>query len=340
MRALLFDRQLSYRTDYPDPAPCAGESIVRVTLAGICGTDLEIARGYMGYRGVPGHEFVGRVEDSANPRLKGRRVVGEINAACGRCEWCAAGLGRHCPTRTVLGILGRDGAFAEYLRLPDENLFVVPDSITDEAAVFVEPLAAAYEIFAQIHLAHNRRIAVLGDGRLGALVALALRAEGYLAIVAGHHPEKLALLARLGLDTIAEETLDEKFDVVIDCTGRGSGLARAIALVRPRGTIILKSTAAAGAEINLAPIVVNEVTVLGSRCGRFAPALAALAPSQVAPAVAAVEPSQVAPAVAATETSRVDPRPLISATVGIAYGVEAMKSLATSSPFKVLLKPS
>jgi threonine dehydrogenase-like Zn-dependent dehydrogenase len=323
MRALLFDRQLSYRTDYPDPAPCAGESVVRVTLAGICGTDLEIARGYMAYRGVPGHEFVGRVADSANPALKGRRVVGEINAGCGRCEWCAAGAGRHCPARTVLGILGRDGAFAEFLRLPDENLFVLPDSISNEAAVFVEPLAAAYEIFAQTHLAHNRRIAVLGDGRLGAIVALALRAEGHLPVVAGHHPEKLARLADLGLDTVAEQTLDEKlqavgekFDVVIDCTGRGAGLARAITLVRPRGTIIIKSTAAAGAEINLAPIVVNEITVVGSRCGRFAPALAAL------------------------EAGRIDLCPLISATVPLEHGLEAMTRAATSPNFKVLLRPS
>ena len=201
MRALVFDRNLQFRTDYPTPVASPGESIVRVSLAGICGTDLELARGYMQYRGVPGHEFCGRVVESQNPALRGKRVVGEINAGCGRCAACLDGLARHCPNRTVLGILGRDGSFAEFLSLPDVNLIPIPDSITDDAAVFVEPLAAAYEIFDQAHLARNQTIAVLGDGRLGALVAMALKGEKYLPIVAGHHPEKLARLAALGLQT-------------------------------------------------------------------------------------------------------------------------------------------
>src|SRR5208283_4007002 len=242
--------------------------VVRVSFAGICGTDLEIARGYMQYRGVPGHEFVGRVVESQNSALRGKRVVGEINAGCGRCTTCAAGLARHCPNRTVLGILGRDGAFADFLRLPDLNLIPIPDSIPDDVAVFVEPLAAAYEIFEQVHLARNQTIVVVGDGRLGTLVALALKGEKYLPILAGHHQEKLARLDELGLETAEESSLRDKFDVAIDCSGTESGFRRAVELVRPRGKIILKSTAAAAAEINLAPVVVNEITVVGSRCGR------------------------------------------------------------------------
>src|SRR5260370_30458524 len=219
MRALVFDRKLEFRRDYPEPVPAAGESIVRVSVAGVCGTDLEIARGYMQYRGVPGHEFAGRIVESRNPMLRGKRVVGEINAGCGRCAMCSADLARHCPNRTVLGILGRDGAFAEYLSLPDIHLIPIPDSIPDDVAVFVEPLAAAYEMFEQTHLARNQTIVVLGDGRLGALVALTLRGEKYLPVVAGHHQEKLARLAELGLDTAEESSLRNKFDVVIECSG-------------------------------------------------------------------------------------------------------------------------
>src|SRR5271167_3591757 len=182
MRALVFDRKLEFRHDYPDPVAASGESVVRVSFAGICGTDLEIARGYMQYRGVPGHEFAGRVVESQNPPMRGKRVVGEINAGCGRCATCSGGLARHCPNRTVLGILGRDGAFAEFLSLPDVNLIPIPDSIPDDVAVFVEPLAAAYEIFEQVHLERNQTIVVMGDGRLGALVALALKGEKYVPI--------------------------------------------------------------------------------------------------------------------------------------------------------------
>src|ERR1039458_4912586 len=265
MRALVFDRNLEFRSDYPDPVAAPDESIVRVGVAGICGTDLEIARGYMQYRGVPGHEFAGRVIESKNASLAGRRVVGEINAGC---AMCASGLARHCPNRTVLGILGRDGAFAEFLRLPDANLIPIPDSIPDEVAIFTEPVAAAYEIFEQVHLSRNQTIAVIGDGRLGAIVALALKGEKYQPLLAGHHREKLARLAELGLETAEESSVRDKFEVVIDCSGSGSGFRRAVELARPRGKVILKSTAAAAAEINLAPIVVNEITVIGSRCGR------------------------------------------------------------------------
>jgi threonine dehydrogenase-like Zn-dependent dehydrogenase len=313
MRALVFDRKLEFRTDYPNPVASLGESIVRVSTAGICGTDLEIARGYMQYRGVPGHEFCGRVIESQNPALRGKRVVGEINAGCGRCAACLNGFARHCPNRTVLGILSRDGAFAEFLSLPDVNLIPIPGSITDDAAVFVEPLAAAYEIFDQAHLARNQTIAVLGDGRLGALVAMVLKGEKYLPLVAGHHQEKLARLAELGLQTAEESSLREKFDVVIECSGSQSGFRRAIELVRPRGTIILKSTAAASAELNLAPIVVNEITVIGSRCGRFQPALDAMA------------------------TEKIDPRPLIDGTFALEDGIAAFEAASNPLNFKIFL---
>jgi len=316
MRALVVDPTLNFRPDYPDPAPAAGESVVRVSIAGICGTDLEITSGYMAYRGVPGHEFVGRVADTRDSRLRGKRVVGEINAACGRCSFCIAGIGRHCLDRTVMGILGRDGAFAEFVRLPDENLLTVPDSIPDELAVFTEPLAAAYEIFEQLHIPHNRSIAVLGDGRLGAMVALALKSEKYEPIVAGHHPQKLERLVSLGLATRLERELRDRFDYLIDCTGNADGFRRAIELVKPRGTIILKSTAAAGTVLNLAPIVVNEITVVGSRCGRFAPALAAM------------------------EAGKFDPRPLIDGTFALQDGPGAMAAAANPSNFKILLRPS
>jgi threonine dehydrogenase-like Zn-dependent dehydrogenase len=314
MRALVFDRKLEFRGDYPDPVASPNESIVRVSVAGVCGTDLEIARGYMQYRGVPGHEFAGRVAKSQDASLRGRRVVGEINAGCGRCAMCYASLARHCPNRTVLGILGRDGTFAEFLRLPDVNLIPIPDSISDEVAVFAEPLAAAYEIFEQVHLARNQTIVVIGDGRLGALVALTLKGEKYLPLIAGHHREKLARLTELGLETAEESSLRDKFDVVIECSGSESGFRRAVELVRPRGKIILKSTAAAAAEINLAPIVVNEITVIGSRCGRFQPALDALA------------------------AGKIDPRPLIDGNFALDDGVAAFEAAQNPLNFKILLR--
>src|SRR5271167_340704 len=315
MRALVFDRELHLRTDYPDPVPTPGESIVKVTLAGICGTDLEITRGYMEYRGVPGHEFVGRVVQSEVPALIGQRVVGEINAACGACNQCRNGMGRHCATRTVLGILGRDGAFAEYLRLPNANLLTLPDDVADESAVFAEPFAAACEIFDQLQLKIDDRIAVLGDGRLGAMVALALHGEQFTPVVAGHHPEKLRRLAALGLRTVTADELDRGYDVAIDCTGSSGGLAFAIATVRPRGTIILKSTAAAGAAMNLAPVVINEITITGSRCGRFGPAVAALA------------------------ARKFDPRPLIDGEFSLHDGLAAFHAAADKSKFKIVIRP-
>ncbi len=314
MRALVLDPAPVLRDNSPDPIPPAGESLIRVRMAGICGTDLELAKGYMAYRGIPGHEFVGEVIDSATRTLSGKRIAGEINAACGHCDLCLANLGRHCPYRTVLGILGRNGAFAEYLTLPDSNLVELPDSIPDELGVFVEPIAAAYEIFEQVHLGRNEKILILGDGRLGALVGLVLWAEGYSPVIGGHHAEKLDLLAALSLKTELEQHLPPGFDTVIDCTGNPNGLKRAMELIRPRGRLILKSTVARSADLNLAPIVINEISVIGSRCGRFAPAVDALA------------------------SGKVDPRPLISAMYPLADAVTALDAAGDSQNLKVLLK--
>ncbi|HEY2663925.1 MAG TPA: alcohol dehydrogenase catalytic domain-containing protein [Candidatus Binataceae bacterium] len=316
MRALTLNQSLEFRHDYPDPVAPAGESLVKVTLAGICGTDLELARGYMGFSGIPGHEFVGVVVESADPSLIGQRVVGEINAGCRRCAQCAIGLERHCANRTVLGILGRDGSFAEYLRLPDENLISLPEEIEDRAAVFAEPLAAAYEIFEQVEIRRDHSILILGDGRLATLVALAMKAEGYAPIIGGHHREKLLRLNQLGLETLAETDLKGRFDVVVDCTGASAGFGRAIELTRPRGTLILKSTMAGEARIDLAPVVINEITVVGSRCGRLRTAIIALA------------------------SRKIDPKPLVSTIYPLAEWREAFAAARSPSSVKILLRPS
>jgi threonine dehydrogenase-like Zn-dependent dehydrogenase len=316
MRALTLNQSLQFCSDYPDPVPPAGESLVKVTLAGICGTDLELARGYMGFRGIPGHEFVGVVVASADQSLAGQRVVGEINAGCRRCAQCAIGLGRHCPNRTVLGILGRDGSFAQYLRLPDENLITVPEAIADQAAVFAEPLAAAYEIFEQVDIERDGSILILGDGRLATMVAMAMKAEGYAPIIGGHHWQKLSRLDKLNFETLAETDLKGGFDVVVDCTGSSAGFARAIELTKPRGTLVLKSTVAGETKLNLAPIVINEITVVGSRCGRLRTAIAALA------------------------EQKIDPTPLVSRIYPLAEWREAFAAARSPSSVKILLSPS
>jgi threonine dehydrogenase-like Zn-dependent dehydrogenase len=263
----------------PEPVAAPGEAIVRVRLAGICGTDLEIARGYMDFRGVPGHEFVGVVEEAPQPGWTGRRVVGEIVVACGDCFECEAGRPRHCPRRSVLGILRRDGAFAEKLALPLANLHPVPDTVPDEAAVFVEPLAAAYEVLEQVPEVSRLRSAVLGDGRLGQLCAQVLRRAGSEPVVIGRHREKLRRLERLGFRVLAEkvEPAPREYDLVVEATGSPDGLATALELVRPRGKIVLKSTIAERTPVDLSKLVVDEVTVIGSRCGPFPAALRYLA---------------------------------------------------------------
>jgi len=285
MQALLFDGQLRLANAYPEPILAPGEALIRPTLVGICNTDIEITRGYMGFQGVLGHEFVGVVQDCEDRAWVGRRVVGEINAACRRCVVCARGDEHHCPERTTLGIDRRDGVMAELFSLPIACLHEVPASVSDQAAVFTEPLAAALEILEQSHVRPTDRVAVVGDGKLGLLCAQVLRLPGCEVVVIGHHPERWGLLHELGIATADERrmTNDESdetfvvrrssFDIVVDCTGQPAGLAVARSLVRPRGRLVLKSTFAADSGLNLSKLVVDEVQLLGSRCGPFAPAL-------------------------------------------------------------------
>ncbi len=275
MRALYLDKTLAVRENYPVPTPPPGEALVRVRLVGVCNTDLELVRGYMSFCGVPGHEFVGVVErcESA-PEWVGQRVVGEINAACGQCETCRASRPTHCPHRTTLGIAGRDGAFADYLCLPVANLHLVPGSVPDQAAVFTEPLAAACEITQAVHIRPTDRVAVLGDGKLGLLCAQVLQLAGCNLLAIGRHEESLEILARRGIKTtLAKAPTPSEFDVVVEATGTPEGFAEARQLVRSRGTIVLKSTYHRAVDANLTRVVVDEVTLVGSRCGPFAPAL-------------------------------------------------------------------
>jgi len=271
--------------DVPLPPLAPGECRVAVHLAGICRTDLELAKGYMGFTGIPGHEFAGTVMDG-DERLLGRRVVGEINAGCGQCAACRTGLGRHCAERTVLGILRRPGAFAEFLDLPARNLLTVPGNVSDEEAVFTEPLAAALEMFEQTHIPPGARMLVLGDGKLGLLAAQVCCHYGARVTLLGHHEKKLGLARRWGVEAVhAEEdggvtaASFGRFPYVVECTGSPAAFAQAVTLTAPRGTLILKSTYAPSAppKLDWAKIVVDEITVLGSRCGPFAPALRLLA---------------------------------------------------------------
>ena len=283
MRALwLEDRRLSVR-DTPTPEPPPGEALVRVLRAGICNTDIELTRGYYPFSGVPGHEFVGVVERGGPDALRGRRVVGEINAVCGRCPACTHGRRSHCERRTVLGIVGRNGAFAEYLTLPSENLHLVPDVVPTDAAVFAEPLAAALEIQEQVPVRAGDRVLVVGDGKLGQLVAQTLALTGCALLVVGRHDAKLALLTRRGIATGGRDAAEPgTFDVAVECTGNPEGVAVALRAARPRGTLVLKSTYAGALTLDAAAVVVNELTLIGSRCGPFAPALELLARGRVA----------------------------------------------------------
>jgi alcohol dehydrogenase len=274
MTAAVYDGALKLVKDYHVPEPKPGWARIRVKTAGICKTDLEILKGYMGFKGVLGHEFVGKVESCAEESLVGKRVVGEINAACGRCPACAAGLGRHCPNRTTLGILNHDGCFAEFCLLPTANLHFIPPDISDDRAVFTEPLSAACEILEQRPVWKEERVVVLGDGRLGALCAWVLSTASSDVTIVGHHPEKLKSAKWRNLKTSANaDEIAPGADVVVEATGSGAGLATAMSLCRPRGTIVLKSTVALQGDVNLAPLVINEQTLLGSRCGRFAEGL-------------------------------------------------------------------
>jgi threonine dehydrogenase-like Zn-dependent dehydrogenase len=320
----------------PLPTLRRGWALVRVRLAGICNTDVEILRGYHNFRGTPGHEFVGEVVDVRGARSHekkswlGRRVAGEINIACAAlgfrrpCEFCRRGLKTHCARRKVLGIVAHDGAFAEFLALPIENLYAIPNTVTDEEAVFVEPVAAACEILAQLRVTTFRKAAVLGDGKLAQLIAMVLGSTGVPIMMFGKHSEKLTLAQRNGIKTrvvqgtaayLKSGAIKDKFPLVVEATGSPSGLALGIALTEPRGTLVLKSTFHGAAPIESWPGVVKEITMLGSRCGPFAKAIALL------------------------RAKLVDPRPLIARTFPLSEASKAIKFAQQKGVLKVLLKP-
>ena len=260
----------------PVPHRPEGYALLRLLIAGICNTDLELQRGYYGFRGIPGHEFVAEVMEADRAGLIGRRVVGEINLACTHCEWCIRGLGRHCPNRTVLGIVNQPGAFEEFFVLPERNLHILPDSLPSDRAVFLEPLAAACEILDQVTIPPHERIAVLGEGKLGLLIAQLLNVQGYSVRQFGRHADKLSISGASGVETelVNGGALPvAAFNYVVDATGSADGLRQAAAMTRPRGTLILKSTVHGTVAIDTAPIIVNEITLVGSRCGRFEAAL-------------------------------------------------------------------
>jgi threonine dehydrogenase-like Zn-dependent dehydrogenase len=294
------------------------EAVVRVTLSGICNTDVEIVRGYAGFEGTIGHEFVGVVESAPDESLLGRRVVGEINAGCGHCAQCVSGDPRHCPNRTVLGIVGRDGAHAEFLQLPHINLLPVPDEIRDEQAVFCEPLAAAYGITERVSVSKETRVAVVGDGKLGLLCAQALALTNASLLLIGKHPEKLRIAGARGIETATLDQVEKcprRFDVVVEASGSESGFALALDLLRPCGVLVLKSTFKGATQVDAARIVVDEISVTGSRCGRFAPALELL------------------------RTGAVDVLSLISEEYSLSDGLRAMQRATEPGIIKVLLRP-
>ncbi len=284
MQALVLSHgRLSYQTGYPQPSPGPDEALIRVTLAGICATDLELVKGYAdGFEGVLGHEFVGLVEKAADDKWLGRRVVGSINIGCNHCATCIRHGPEHCPHRAALGIHRHDGAFADYLTLPTANLYPVPDTVPDETAVFTEPLAAALRIREQVRLQPAARIAVVGPGRLGLLVAQVLALAGGHVTVIGRHRQSLDLPAQLGLVTgLVSDFAGSTFDLVVEATGNADGFATSLHLIRPAGTLILKSTFQGTANLDLTKVVVSEINIIGSRCGPFAPALRLLARNQV-----------------------------------------------------------
>lgn len=320
MKAIVFDKELKLDNNYPKPVPQKGEALIRVTLAGICNTDYEITKGYMGYVGVLGHEFVGVVEEvnSDDKSLIGKRVVAEISYGCNdpECEWCAKKNYRHCPNRHTIGIWKKDGCMAEYLTVPTNILFEVPDNVTDEQAVFVEPLAAACEILEQLHIEPMSKILVLGDGKLGLTTALTLNAHNLDVLLVGKHQNKLDIAKAQGVKTqlLSEFTPEKKYDVVVEATGSASGFETSMSLTKPRGVLVLKSTVASGKELNLAPIVIDEITVLGSRCGQFPPALRLL------------------------ENHRIDFTPFITKTYSIDESLEAFEANKAKESLKILIK--
>ncbi|WP_225587747.1 MDR/zinc-dependent alcohol dehydrogenase-like family protein [Methylomonas fluvii] len=281
MQALRLDTSLSYRNDMPIPELAAGEALIELRLAGICATDLELVKGYAGFSGILGHEFVGKVIAVADDKHRdwlNRRVVGSINIGCSVCEVCRSDGPEHCQHRKVLGIRGKDGVFADYFSLPVVNLYPLPDSVSDQAAVFTEPLAAALRVVKQIAALPLTDIAVVGPGRLGLLIAKVLSLAGYQATALGRSTSSLALPKQWQLATgMTTETPDNSFDCVVDASGQATGFAQALRLVKPRGTLVLKSTFAAGAALDLSKVVVYEINIIGSRCGPFTEALTLLA---------------------------------------------------------------
>ena len=322
MKAVVFNDKDGLRldTNYLKPVPQKGEALIKVSLAGICNTDFEITKGYMGYNGVLGHEFVGVVEEinSDDKSLLGKRVVAEISYGCNdpECEWCAQKNYRHCPSRHTLGIVEKDGCFAEYLTMPLNVLFEVPENVSDEQAVFVEPLAAACEITEQLHIKPIDKVVVLGDGKLGLTTALTLHAQGLDVTLIGKHQNKLDIAKNQGvkIQLLQDLKVENNYDVVVEATGSVSGFETSLALVKPRGVLVLKSTIATGKELNLAPIVINEITVLGSRCGQFPPALRLL------------------------ENNRIDFKPFISGVYNIDDAIAGFEANKSKETLKVLIK--
>ncbi len=317
MKALVYNKKLELVDNYEKPVPVSGEALVKVLMSGICNTDQEIVRGYQDFKGIPGHEFVGVVEalNTRSKELVGKRVVGEINCGCGVCDFCLKDLKNHCRQRWVIGIKGKNGAMAEYLTLPVENLFDVPDSVSDEEAVFIELLAAAFAILEQVHVKPTMRVAVLGDGKLGLLTAMVLQHSGAELCLFGKHPEKLALAGKNKIKTLLLEDLprDNIFDLVVEATGNPGGFELAREMLRPRGTLVLKSTIAESKELNLSSLVVNEITLVGSRCGPFPPAIRAL------------------------ENKTIDVKPLISSIFPADKALQAFKAAAENNALKVLV---
>lgn len=324
MKALHWNgHELKFEAGYPTPSairhpPSSNgkpTALVKVHLAGICSTDLQIFQGYMGFTGVPGHEFVGTVSEGPSAWL-GKRVVGEINFACGRCDYCARELGRHCANRSVMGIVNADGAFAEYLVVPLANLHAVPDDISDEEAVLTEPLAAAFEILTQVQIDHGHEVLVIGDGKLANLCAQVLAHTGAKVTALGKHEDKLKLIKPAGVRTVLlKDWQTRQFDIVVEASGSASGLELALSATRPRGTLVMKSTIASAHQVSLAPIVINEINLVGSRCGPFPQALEALAQRRVAVT------------------------PLIERVFPLSDGVAAMAQAARRGVRKILLRP-
>jgi threonine dehydrogenase-like Zn-dependent dehydrogenase len=315
MKALVLDGEVKL-LDIPMPERGPREALIRVLTAGVCNTDLELMNGYMGFTGTLGHEFVGVVEESDTIALVGKRVVGEINCVCHRCDFCQREMPNHCANRTVLGIQNRDGAFAEYLVLPDENLHLVPDGLEDDIAVFAEPVAAAHRILEQVAIDEHDRIIILGDGKLGQLIAQVLNPHAKDLVCIGRNNWKLEMLKDRGIRTadVQEPMLRNGADVVVDATGSYEGFTRAMELVRPEGTIVLKTTVTHPTALEMSLPVVNEIRIIGSRCGPFRPALESL------------------------NTGAVSVTPLVSESYTLAEGIHALRRANAREVMKVLIQ--